>query len=83
LFQTLFDEQRQEMWREEEEDIDDDRLLANIMLPDFHYSAPKLVEEEEEDTVLLSCGKILRLVTSSKTYDGSSLQRIRPSLARM
>jgi len=45
------------MWREE--DIDDDRLFASIMMPDFHHPALNV----EEDTVLLSWQQILRLLT--------------------
>jgi len=48
------------LWREE--DIDDDRLLASIMMPNFHHTAPNA---EEEDTVLLSWRQTLRLLTRS------------------
>jgi len=40
-------------------DIHDNRLLASIMMPDFHHPAPNM----EEDTVLLSWRQILRLLT--------------------
>jgi len=40
----------------EEEDMDEDRLLASIVMPDIHHPAPNAEEkDEEEDKMLLSC----------------------------
>jgi len=41
------------MWRED--DIDDDRRLASIMMPEFYHLAPN-VEVEEQDRVHIPFG---------------------------